>query len=65
MSSLLALVVNFLPMQESISDMSLTPGSGKSPGGGHDNPLQHSCLENSMDRGVWRAIVQRMAKSRT
>ena len=32
-------------------------GSGRSPGGGNGNPLQYSCLENSMDRGAWRAIV--------
>ena len=29
-----------------------------SPGGGHDNPLQYSCLENPMDRGAWQAAVQ-------
>ena len=33
-------------------------GSGRSPGGGRGNPLQHSCLENLMDRGAWRAMVQ-------
>ena len=33
-------------------DVSLIPGSGRSPGGGHDNPLQYSCLENPMDRGA-------------
>ena len=33
------------------------PGSGKSPGGGQGNSLQYSCLENSMDRGVWQATV--------
>ena len=33
------------------------PGSGRSLGGGHGNPLQYSCLENSMDRGAWRAAV--------
>ena len=38
------------------------PGSGRSPGGGHDNPLQYSCLENSMDRGVWWATVHGVAK---
>ena len=41
------------------------PGSGKSPAGGNGNPLQHSCLENSMDRGAWRVIVHGVAKSRT
>ena len=46
-------------------DLSLIPGLGRSPGGGHGNPLQYSCLENSMDRGAWRAIVHGVAKSRT
>jgi len=35
------------------------------PGGGHDNPLQYSCLENSMDRGAWQATVHRVAQSQT
>ena len=38
-------------------DMGSIPGSGRSLGGGHGNPLQYSCLENSMDRGAWRAAV--------
>ena len=38
-------------------DMGLTPGLGRSSGGGHGNPLQYSCLENSTDRGAWRAAV--------
>ena len=41
------------------------PGSGGSPGGGHGNALQHSCLENSMDRGAWQATVRRVSKSQT
>ena len=41
------------------------PGSGRSPGGGNGNPLQYSCLENSIDRGAWRAAVHGVAKSRT
>ena len=41
------------------------PGLGRSPRGGHGNPLQYSCLENPMDRGVWRATVHGVAKSRT
>ena len=41
------------------------PGLGRSPGGGHGNPLQYSCLENLMDRGAWRATVQRVTKSQT
>ena len=46
-------------------DMGSIPGLGRSPGGGHSNPLQCSCLENPMDRGSWQAIVHRVAKSQT
>ena len=46
-------------------DASLIPGSGRSPGGGHSNPLQYSCLENLMDRGNWWATVHRVTKSWT
>ena len=42
-----------------LRDMGLIPGSGRSPEGGHDNPLQYSCLENPMDRGAWWATVHR------
>ena len=45
--------------------MGSIPGSGRSPGGGHGNPLQYSCLENPMDRGAWQATVYRITKSRT
>ena len=38
-----------------VGDLGSVPGSGRSPGGGHGNPLQYSCLENPMDRGAWRA----------
>ena len=48
-----------------IRDMGSIPGSGRSPGGGHDNPLQYSCLENPMDRGVWSATLHGVAKSWT
>ena len=41
------------------------PESGRSPGGGNDNPPQYSCLENPMDRGAWWATVQGVAKSQT
>ena len=41
----------------------LIPGSERSPGGGHGNPLQYSCLENPMDREAWQATVHRIAKS--
>ena len=40
-----------------IRDLSSIPGSGRSPGGGNGNPLQYSCLENSMDTGAWQAIA--------
>ena len=39
------------------------PGSGRSPGDGNGCPLQYSCLKNSMDRGVWQAIVHGIAKT--
>jgi len=41
------------------------PGSGRSPGAGHSNPLQYSCLENPMDRGAWTATVHEVTKSQT
>ena len=46
-------------------DWSSMPGSGRSPGGGHGNPLQYSCLENPLDRVAWRAAVPGVAKSGT
>ena len=48
-----------------IRDSGLIPGLGRSPGGGHDNPLQCSCLENPTDREAWKATVHRVTKSRT
>ena len=47
------------------SDVGLIPESGRSPGEGHGNPLQYSCLENPMDRGAWQATVHGVAKSWT
>ena len=41
-----------LPMEETLRDANLIPGWGRSLGGGHDNPLQYSCLENHTDRGA-------------
>jgi len=41
----------------------LIPGSGRSPGGAHDNPFQHPCLENPMGRVAWRAAVYGIEKS--
>ena len=46
-----------------VGDLGLMPGSGRSPIGGNDNTLQNSCLENSIDRGAWQAIVHGVAKS--
>ena len=43
-------------------DVGLIPESGRSPGEGNGNPLQHSCLENPMDRGVWWATVHGVTK---
>ena len=50
-----------------VSDAGLIPESGRSPGGGHDNPKeyrQYSCLENPTDRGAWQAIVHRVVESK-
>ena len=46
-------------------DVGSIPGSGRSPGEGNSNPLQYSCLGNSMDSGAWQPTVQRVAKSWT
>ena len=45
--------------------MGSIPGLGRSLGGGNGNPLQYSCLENSMDRGAWQATVYGVTKSWT
>ena len=44
-------------------DPGSVPGSGRSPGEGHGNPLQYSCLEYYLDRGAWRATVSGVARS--
>ena len=44
-------------------NMRLVPGSRRSPGVGNGNPLQYSCLENSMDRGTWQSTVLGVARS--
>ena len=46
-------------------DLCSVPGSGRSPGEGNGNPLQYSCLENSMDRGTWWATAHGVAESDT
>jgi len=43
-------------------DVGSIPGLGRSPGGGNNNPLQYSCLGNSMDRGTWRPVIHRVTK---
>ena len=63
---MVVLVVKNLPANaRDIRDMGLIPGSGRSPEGGHGNPLQDSCLENLMDRRAWWATVYGVAKNRT
>ena len=48
-----------------IRDIDSIPGSGRSPGGGHGNQLQYSCLENPMDRGAQKATARGVAQSQT
>ena len=48
-----------------IRDTVSIPGSGRSPGGGHGNPPQYSCLENPMDRGAWQATVHGVVQRQT
>ena len=65
-ASQVALVVKNLPANAGeATDVGWIPGSGRSPGEENDNPLQYSCQENSMDRGIWWATVHRVTKSRT
>ena len=47
----------------SAGDLGSTPGLGRSPGGGHGNPLQDSCLENPLNQGAWVVTVHRGAKT--
>ena len=58
------LVKNQLPIGDA-RDVRSIPASGRYPGEGNGNPLQYSCLENSMDRGAWWATVHGVAKSQT
>ena len=65
-ASRVALVVKNLPANVGdVRDPDLIPWLGRFPGGGHGNPFQYSCLENSKDRGTWGAIVHRDTQSRT
>ena len=50
---------------ENVRDMGSIPEWGRSPGGGHGNPLQYSCPENPMDRGVWQVTGHRVTESQT
>ena len=59
-------VVKSLPANAgNVRNVSSVPGLGRSPGGGHGNPLQYSWLENPMDRGAWWATIHGVAKSQT
>ena len=53
----MVMVQSLLADAEDVRDADSIPGSGRSPGEEHGNPLQYSCLENFMDRGTWRAPV--------
>jgi len=62
---MISLLPQWLSSKEStcnVGDAVLIPGSGRSPGEGNGNPLQYSCLENSIDRGAWWAIVHGVTK---
>ena len=62
----MALVVRYSRASaEGIKDVGWITRLGRSPGGGHGDPLQYSCLENSMTRGAWWSTVHRVAKSQT
>ena len=64
--SQVALVVKNLPANAGdVRGTCSIPGFGRSPGGGHGNPLQYSCLENPMDKGAWLATVLEVTKSWT
>ena len=60
------LVVQYPPANVGdVRDVNSIPGLGRSPGAGHGNPLQYSCLENPVKRGAWQATVHGVAKSPT
>ena len=59
------LVVKNLPANAGDTRDALIPGSGRSPGGGNDDPLQYSCLGNPIDGGAWRATIHGAAKCQT
>ena len=59
------MVKNLPANARDVRDSGSIPGSGRSPGGGHGNPLQYYCLENPKDRGAWQTAVHRVEKSQT
>ena len=66
MACQVALVVKNPPTNAGdTGDVGSIPGSGESPGGGHGNPLQYSCLENAVDRGAWWALVPAVGTRQT
>ena len=62
---MIQVVKNPLANAGDLKDKGSVPGLGRSPGGGHGNPLQYSCLKNPMDRGVQWAAVHKVSKSVT
>ena len=64
-SQVVLVVKNPPPNARDVRDTDLIPGSKRSPGGGHGNPLHYSCLENPMDKGDWQATVHRVTENRT
>ena len=64
-SQVMLVVKNLSANAGDIRDSCSITGLGRSPGGGHDNPLQYSCRENHTDRGAWQASVHRVMKSWT
>ena len=59
-------MVKNLPANTGVSrDLSSVPESGRSSGGEHGNPLQYSCLDNPMERGLWQAAGHKVIKSQT
>ena len=63
--SVFILILTLIINAGDVREVGSIPRSGRSPGGGHSNPLQYSCLENLMDRGNWWATVHRVTKSWT
>ena len=65
-ASQVVLVVKYPPANVGdVRDVSLIPGLGRSPGAGHGNPVQYSCLENLVKRRAWQAAVHGVTKSPT